>query len=202
MKTYNDLNDYEIMYLVSENDDDAKELIVSKYKPIILKIASKYLSLAKNYGLEHDDLIQEGYVGLYYAMNNYNDGKNALFYTYATKVIESKICNLLKLSQTKKNFSLNSSLSLDMEYDSESGSSLLDFIEDSNAILPDRELEYKELIVKIKSIIYELDIEQGSILELKLNGFSNGDIASLLNLNKRTVSNIMTNIKKTWLLKK
>ena len=202
MKTYDDLNDYEIMYLVSENDESAKELIVSKYKPIVYKIASKYLHLAKKSGLELDDLIQEGYVGLYYAMRNYTDNKNALFYTYSTIVIENKISNLVKISQAKKNLTLNSSISLDKECDLENGTSLFELIKDEKAILPDKEIEYRELMMKIKNIIYELDVEQGSVLELKFNGFSNGDIASLLKLNKRNVSNILTNIKKTWLLKK
>ena len=202
MKTYDDLNDYEIMYLVSENDESAKELIVSKYKPIVYKIASKYFHLAKKSGLELDDLIQEGYVGLYYAMRNYTDNKNALFYTYSTIVIENKISNLVKISQAKKNLTLNSSISLDKECDLENGTSLFELIKDEKAILPDKEIEYRELMMKIKNIIYELDVEQGSVLELKFNGFSNGDIASLLKLNKRNVSNILTNIKKTWLLKK
>ena len=42
MKNYRDLNDYEIMYLVEENDD-AKELLLEKYKPIIINMAIKYL---------------------------------------------------------------------------------------------------------------------------------------------------------------
>ena len=78
MGMYKDLNDYEIMYLVEENDDVANELIFIKYRPIILNIAIKYKEEAKKYGLELDDLIQEGYVGLYSAMKNYNQNKDYL----------------------------------------------------------------------------------------------------------------------------
>ena len=59
MSTYRDLNDYEIMYLVEEENDDARELLFEKYKPIIYRLAISYQKEAKQYGLELEDLIQE-----------------------------------------------------------------------------------------------------------------------------------------------
>ena len=61
MSTYRDLNDYEIMYLVEEENDDARELLFEKYKPIIYRLAISYQKEAKQYGLELEDLIQEEY---------------------------------------------------------------------------------------------------------------------------------------------
>ena len=57
MGTYRDLNDYELIYMVEENDD-ARELLFDKYKPIVKKMASKYKMEASKVGLDIDDLIQ------------------------------------------------------------------------------------------------------------------------------------------------
>ena len=42
METYRDLNDYEIMYMIEENDE-AKDLLFDKYRPIVVNIAKNYL---------------------------------------------------------------------------------------------------------------------------------------------------------------
>lgn len=69
---YKDLNDYEVVYMVKENDDDAREIIFNKYIPIVKKIASNYLAYAKLARIEYDDLVQEGLIALNVAINRYN----------------------------------------------------------------------------------------------------------------------------------
>ena len=151
MKEYLDLNDYELMYMISENDEDAKEIMFKKYQPIVYKFAKKYYQIGKNYGLELDDVIQEGYVGLYIAINNYKEDKNCLFYTYASITIASKLKNLIKTHSTNKHLALNNYISLNSYVDNEEcDSELVDFIEDSKEVLPDVEAEIQDFYNKIK----------------------------------------------------
>lgn len=196
MGMYKDLNDYEIMYLVEENDDIANELLFEKYRPIILNIAIKYKEEAKKYGLELDDLIQEGYVGLYNAMKTYNQNKDSLFYTYALISIRSKILNLIRCNNNCKNSALNNSLSLYEKSVNFNDISLLDVISDEKCINPSDNLLEKEFNSIIADFLYSLDFNYALIFELRLNGFCNKDISLLLDVSNRSVTNNIFRINK------
>jgi len=195
MGTYKDLNDYEIMYMVEENDD-ARDLLFNKYRPIIVNIANKYKLDGERLGFEVDDLVQEGYLGLYSAIRNYNCEEDALFYTYALLSIKSKILNALKIGNTQKKKSLNYSISLSTPIDYDSDLLLGDFIIDDKAINPDKVLDEKVIFDNLRFFLYSLDINRASIFELNLNGFNNRDISNLLNCPVKTVANTLFRVKK------
>ena len=70
---YNDYNDHELLYMICEASEDAMNIMYEKYKSIIELKASKYRTLGKRVGLEYNDLIQEGMVGLSEAIKSYKD---------------------------------------------------------------------------------------------------------------------------------
>ena len=92
---YKNINDYEQLYLIRENDEEAKEIIFRKYKPIIISIANKYYDNLKD-KCELQDLIQEGYIGLSRAIDSYSENCNALFYTFACICISRQILSFFK----------------------------------------------------------------------------------------------------------
>ena len=183
------------MYLVSENDDDAKELVFKKYKPIITKMAKLFYEQAKDCGLTVEDFIQEGYYALACAVSNYSD-KDSMFYTYALISIKSKMRNLVNKNRTLKNMALNTSCSLYIQPNIDKDGILLDIIEDPNEVLPDVELEKRELIDAFKELLYELPIDDSIVLELKWNGFSYPEISKLLNINIKKIGYILNKVKK------
>ena len=195
MKEYKDFNDYEVVYMIGEKSEDATNLLFNKYKPVISKIAHEYYRYGKNLGLEYQDFIQEGYLGLSSAIKNYSDAKNILFYTYALICIKRKMGNLLRRSSTKKNYALNSSVSLYSTVD-QTDKELIDYLIDENALLPDYELECSEEINKLKYLLYEFDLLKSSVLELKYNGFTNREIAKLLEISASKVSYILLFVRK------
>lgn len=195
MGTYRDLNDYELMYMVEENDD-AKELLFDKYRPIVLKMANKYKLEGKKIGLEIDDLIQEGYVGLVSAIKNYNPDDKTLFYTYALISIKSKIINCLRSGACKKHYCLNQSISLSKPVVNDRNLTLSDFIIDNNSVVPDLIVQEKELTDLLKDYLYTIDVNMAAIMELMINGFSTIDIAILLDLSNKNVSNYIFRIRK------
>ena len=75
---YKKLNDYEVVYMVRENDDEAREIIFNKYIPLVRRIASNYLTLAKMARIEYEDLVQEGLIALNEAINKYNEYSGVL----------------------------------------------------------------------------------------------------------------------------
>ena len=198
MGSYKDLNDYEIMYLIEENDDDANQLLVDKYRPIVVKIANKYKEEAKRCGLELDDLIQEGYIGLYNAARTYDPSKDSIFYTYASISIKSKILNVIKCNSTQKNSSLNNSLSLFDTFFDSNDNNLLEVLSDENALQPEKLICEREFNLFISKFMFSLKFEHSLIFELRLNGFSNKDIGVLLDYSMKSVTNTVFRINKKF----
>lgn len=186
MKLYNDLNDYEVLYMVSENSEEAMDLIFKKYTPIVENIANKYVHMAKKVGYEKEDLKQEGFLALSSALINYNQS-SALFYTYAITAIKRKMLNLIRVGMAEKYKILNESLSLDKSI-SDDDNSLLSMLEDKSSLNPLDEMENEELRRRIKKQLYSLSIGNASIFELKMNGFKIVEIAQLLGSNARLIS--------------
>lgn len=195
MATYKDLNDYEVMYLVEENDEYAREILFCKYKPLILKMAYQYQKEAKSCGLEIDDLVQEAYLGLYYAIKTYDANNDALFYTYAIISIRSKILNCIKGKSSAKHKCLNQGISLYQPTLNLDDGIFFDSIEDKNALLPHLIVEENEMNSILKNFLFTLNFSQSCVFELKMSGFQNKDISQLLDIPLKKVANILFRIR-------
>jgi len=88
---YKDYNDYELINYIRENSEEANEILFEKYKPMIVNLATKMVNYSPNLGLEINDLIQEGMLGLNTAINSFDENDETSFYTYAKTCIERKI---------------------------------------------------------------------------------------------------------------
>ena len=194
MQDYKDLNDYELIYMINEKNEEASNMLFDKYRPVINKLARKYYHVGKNYGLELDDFIQEGNYALFYAIKKYSDKKDSVFYTYVNLCIKSKMYNLIVNGSTNKNMALNDSISLYEEIKEDTD--LIDLLEDKKVLLPDIALDVDIMNDKIKDFLYDLSFEHSMVFELKMNGFSVHDISILLDKNRANVSRIMTIIRK------
>jgi len=196
LKDYKDLNDNEVLYMVQENDEYAKDILFKKYKPLIEKYAKKYLEHDKTCGLELSDYIQEGYYALFYAYKHYDIFHDNTFYTYLDLCIRSKMINLYNKHTTLGHKSLNSSISLNASISLDEDIELIDTIADAKGVSPVFELEKREIYEKLNKIFFKLPLEQSCILELYYNGFSQKDIARLLDINYRTVGQTLDRIRK------
>ena len=110
---YNDYNDHELLYMICESSEDAMNIMYEKYKSIIELKATKYRTLGIRVGLEYNDLVQEGMVGLIEAIRSYKDNKETKFASFANICIERQILSVLSYARRKKHYYLNDSCSLD-----------------------------------------------------------------------------------------
>lgn len=172
---YKHVNDYEVMYMIKENDEESRTLLLKKYSPIINKIASKYLTYAKGFGIEFDDLVQEGFIALNTAIFNFNDDNNVLFYTYACVCVERHLISYCKRANSKKNYYLNNSIFDDCYSICDANSYLDNFV---------NELSAEEVFINFKN---SFDIKYSSVLELRYNGFTYREISELLGISIGTV---------------
>ena len=191
---YRDYNDYELLSKINDNEEST-ELIYKKYKPLIEKNAKRFLKYSKYTGLEINDLIQEGYIGLNRAIKSFNDTKETSFYTYAKTLIERKqISSLIGSNRLKHKF-LNESIPLDITVSEDDNIDLKDLIGD-NTSNPESVLTDKENInTLIEKIDEELTDFERQVFHLKISGFEYMEIADLLDKTSKQVDNAIQRIK-------
>lgn len=182
---YKCVNDYELIYMIRENDEDTSDFLFNKYSSIIKKISSKYFLYAKDRGVEFDDLIQEGYVGLSSAVNSFKDNMDSTFYTFACLCIERQIKTYCKRVGSNKQEVLNQALSRD--YDN------LVQIYSSNYSSFDNEIISRDSFISYKNLF---SLKHSTVFELRYNGFSYQEISELLDIPINTVDSRLCKIRK------
>lgn len=187
---YKNFNDYELISYIQDGNEDANNIILKKYEPLIKKEALKLLPLCSNSGLDVNDLIQEGMIGLNHAIEKYKEQSNVLFYTYALKCIKRKMISVVIGVNRNKNKILNESISYDDE-----DNMLLKIIKDSSPnpeellISIDQEERLNE---EIKKNLTDFECE---VYELLINGLKYNEIAQVLDKDKKSIDNTIQRIK-------
>lgn len=192
---YKGVNDYELLYLVGENNEEVYNSIYAKYKPLIHRMAKTLCENYKSALVEYDDLFQEGMYGLNNAIKSFNGKSGSLFYTLAKLCISREMNGYVAKMLRGKNMILSSAVSFDTPI-SKNGFVVEDtlYSHDDSVELQFESIEMEKYILDLK---YELKDEYMPVYELKLNGFSNAAIANLLDLRYKDVDNYLRSIKKT-----
>lgn len=192
---YKGVNDYELLYLVGENNEEVYNSIYAKYKPLIHRMAKTLCENYKSALVEYDDLFQEGMYGLNNAIKSFNGKSGSLFYTLAKLCISREMNGYVAKMLRGKNMILSSAVSFDTPI-SKNG-----FVVEDTLYSHDDSVEFKFESIEMEKYIldlkYELKDEYMPVYELKLNGFSNAAITNLLDLRYKDVDNYLRSIKKT-----
>lgn len=191
---YRDYNDHELLLYISEKNEEASNIMFSKYSPLITTLANKMFKYCPNTGLEVSDLIQEGMLGLNAAMISFNDQNENAFYTYAKKCIERRMISLLVASNRQKHRLLNESLSLNDTLDNDVFE-LEEHLGDNSYNPEYRLFEHEreeELISEFKKELTELEEE---VFLLKISGLNYKEIAEILDKDVKTIDNALQRIK-------
>ena len=171
---YKRYNDYELIYMIRENDDSSKSILFKKYYPILVSIANEYYYKYKHYGYDYDDFLQEAYIAFFNSLINFNENKNVLLYSYVIMCVRRKMMSFCKkISKSCKNISYNN-------YDE--FIDILDTKSDVYGHINDSESEKM-----LKKIIIDLSFIDSAIVELRFNGFSYKEISLLLEIPSSTI---------------
>lgn len=187
-------NDNELLYLVSENNEDANKILFEKYKPIIDLKVKKYINIVSNKGIDYNDLYQEGLIGLDEAIKGYVEKKDYKFSTFATLCIDRKICSAVRKASRKKHSMLNDSYSLDYKLD-EDKSFIDTFISTSTESTEDMLISKENNEYLIKRISEELTALEKQVFNLRLNGKTNKEIGEILNKSYKSIESAIFRIK-------
>ena len=180
-------NDYELVLLAQEGNEDASNLIYQKYKPIVVKKSKNAIIYATHHGIEISDIMQEGYIGLEEAIKSFLPGDNkATFYTFANLCIDRKIVNYLRKSTKGKEKVLNNAIAIDENMEK--------VIKDNTDIEKAFLLrDYEEKIIeKIRKELTEFELK---VFELKIRGYDFLEIANSLNKDVKSIYNTFHRIK-------
>ena len=117
--------DEELIARIRTGDGEAEEQLYERYKQLVRSRAHSYFLI----GADHEDLVQEGMLGLYKAVCEYNESKAASFKSFAELCVTRQILSAIKNATRKKHTPLNNYVSLNRSPVSENGElTLLDSI--------------------------------------------------------------------------
>ncbi len=190
---YDSLSDNEIISRISENDNDAMEYMMKKYGGIVKReVRTVYLI-----GAEPDDLMQEGMIGLFKAIRDYDTDKGAAFLTFATLCVRRQIKTAINNSNRKKHIPLNNYISIYAENE-EYGYELEDNLEsDDNNSNPEDMMIAKEKSKALNEMIEKrLSSFEKKVLSCYLDGLSYQEIAQRLDKTEKSVDNALQRIRK------
>ena len=190
---YMDMTDDKVVELVQLGDNNALNYIMNKYNNVVNIKASKFFAV----GVEKDDIIQEGLIGLYKATKSYDGEKQNSFKSFANMCIERQLITAVKSANRQKNIPLNSAFSLNTPaYDDSETDALeilaLNFVEDPLDTIANREYFFQ-----IESKIDEnlSDFERKVLVQYK-QGKSYVDIAREVNSKVKSVDTAIQRIRK------
>lgn len=183
-------NDYELLNLVKEQNEEATQILYQKYRPFIENKAKKYYRYLSQKGYEMSDLIQEAMIGFDEAMKGYKENNNVLFYTFLNTCIEHKLSTLVRSSNTNKSKVLNSAISLD---EPENDLVVNHFVLGNN---PEEDMisreNLEELYDKVMRVLTDFEKE---VFQLKINHLSYLEIAQILDRKPKDIDNCLSRIK-------
>ncbi|OPJ54912.1 RNA polymerase sporulation sigma factor SigH [Alkalithermobacter paradoxus] len=194
--TYEDeeLEVEEIVIKAKHGDSYALDYLMKKYKNFVRSKAKSYFLV----GADKEDIMQEGMIGLYKAIRDYDEEKTSSFRAFAELCITRQIITAIKTATRQKHIPLNSYVSLNKPiYDDESDRTLLDIITsgivtDPEELLISRE-EIKNIESKMNEILSSLELE---VLDLYLKGKSYQQIAKGLNRHVKSIDNALQRVKR------
>lgn len=194
---YNNMSDEQIIEMVRAEDKKALEFLICKYKDLVNSKVNKYFII----GAEREDIIQEGLIGLYKAIKDFDNTKQNSFKSFANLCVERQLITAIKSSNRQKHIPLNSYLSLNMAaYENEDGNNQTQIVDVLNNNIVEDPLETitkKEYMSSVENIIdTSLSSFEKKVLNRYIKGESYVTIAEKLDTPVKSIDNAIQRIRK------
>ncbi len=190
---FDQLSDEEIVALAQSNDDEALTYLLDKYKNFVRSKARSYFLI----GADHEDIVQEGMIGLFKAIRDFKPTRLSSFRAFAELCVKRQIITAIKTATRQKHFPLNSYVSLNKPlYDEESDRTLLDVIEGRVTNPEDLFISQEELERIQNEISTTLSPLEQQVLAAFLNGKSYQEIAEMLGRHVKSIDNALQRVKR------
>lgn len=184
---YEEMTDEELIDQLREGDRQVMDYICDKYKNLVRSKAKSMYIL----GGDSEDLIQEGMIGLFKAVRDYQPDKEASFQTFARMCVDRQIYNAIQNSNRQKHQPLNSYISL-----SQDPGESQDHLQDMWADNPESIIIDQENVRSLEQeITCTLSLMENQVLEYYLDGMGYAEIAALMKKTPKSIDNALQRIR-------
>lgn len=193
---YEFVTDEELIDRLREGEEQITDYIMDKYKNLVKSKARSMYIL----GADNDDLIQEGMIGLFKAIRDYDAGRDASFYTFADLCVSRQMYTAVQASRRKKHAPLNSYVSLyaniaEADQDNQEVK-LVNTLTSRMETNPEELLIDRENVENLEALIEkELSGFEKQVLDLYLTGMSYSQIARVLGRDEKSTDNALQRLK-------
>ena len=194
---FENMPDEDVVELAQEADGAALEFLLNKYKNFVRTKARSYFLI----GADHEDIVQEGMIGLYKAIRDYKKDKLKSFRAFAELCITRQIITAIKTATRQKHIPLNNYVSLNRPiYDEDSDRTLLDVITEEIPSNPEEMLIDREDLSVIEGRIGQMlsDLEK-QVLVRYMEGKSYVEIGEEMGRHVKSIDNALQRIKRKLL---
>lgn len=190
---YSHISDEAIVKMAQGGDREAEEYLIRKYKDVVRSKAHLYFMV----GADSEDIVQEGMIGIFKAIRDYQDFKQASFRTFAEICINRQIITAIKRAGRLKHSPLNTSISLNKPIDEDKEQTLEETLLSNSHTDP-------EAIVLLKADMDFIEGNSGDILsdlELRvwnefLQGKTYAEIAAITGKSSKAIDNAVQRTKR------
>ena len=192
---YQNCSDEELMMRLRDGETSITDYIMNKYKNLVKSKAKSMYIL----GADSDDLIQEGMIGLFKAVRDYDSGRDASFFTFADLCISRQMYTAVQASRRQKHIPLNTYISLYatvQEDKSDEEASLVNILAKKTELSPEEMVIDKENALQLEKLIEkELSSFEKQVLDLYMTGMRYAQIAKVLGRDEKSTDNALQRIK-------
>lgn len=191
---YANYSDDELIDRLRRGESAIMDYICEKYKNLVRSKAKSMFIL----GGDNEDLIQEGMIGLFKAVRDYDMGRDASFFTFAELCINRQMYTAVQASQRKKHLPLNNYISLDGAAGGTEGEGarISNLYADRTEQNPEELFLDKERMDYLeKAIVEELSEFEKQVFDLYMTGMSYSQIAKVLGRDEKATDNALQRLK-------
>lgn len=192
---YDQCTDGELIDRLRRGEESIMDFICDKYKNLVRSKAKSMFIL----GADNEDLIQEGMIGLFKAVRDFDAGRDASFLTFADLCISRQMYTAVQASRRRKHIPLNTYISLDgsdVVSDGQERGALANLLADRAEMSPEELFLDKERVEYLeKTIEEELSDFERQVLDLYMTGMSYSQIAKVLGRDEKAADNALQRLK-------
>ncbi len=197
-KEYGNSSDEELILRLRDGEEAITDYIMDKYKNMVRSKAKSMYIL----GADREDLIQEGMIGLFKAVRDYDTGRDASFFTFADLCVSRQMYTAIQAAGRQKHMPLNTYVSLYADgADGEDGlreaeRGLLESAASRLEQNPEELLIDRENVKRLEDVMEkELSSFEKQVLDLYLTGMKYSQIARVLGKDDKSTDNALQRIK-------
>lgn len=189
---YTHYTDEELLTRLKDGEEGVTDYLMNKYKNLVRSKAKSMYIL----GADSEDLIQEGMIGLFKAIRDYDSGRDASFFTFADLCVSRQMYTAVQASRRQKHIPLNNYISLygNASENHDDEEALVNVL--ASGLNPEELVIDRENVDRLEMLIErELSNFEKQVLDLYLTGMGYQQIAKVLGRDDKSTDNALQRIK-------